>query len=471
VISNARVRPHRWSLVLVFLTLLVLGALHVPSPLEAQQCDEPECDTTAPTVSVTGGNTQNAVVSVTVTWCDDISVDGTTRSIKLNGTEVSSGFNYAASTPTLDCPDRWISTGNVTLSPGSNTIAATVNDQIGNTGTGSNEYILANGFVAVTPKGATITRPRLATLSDTFSVMNLGSTTAWFKLAATCSGSLSSCTATDSVEVMADSTKRVAVSYQSGTLPAGTGTLRLRARLSTDSTVADSGWMSVSPAKSMIVDASVNQTDMMDMRLCAYACFTNVYTHSTVPYFSGDQPRSITLVNNSLRVFTYPFIHVDLTFLPQSPAVDRIELLVRDSVNPSQPLSLQGGSNNTYGPVYFSRNNSDVSNIPIRIGTMIRQDQYGANNWTLTHGTGIHPMTVTVIAVRNTYSDTTTLTIPLLILREPPGAVARGWYIAGMQRLLPQSGGRMVVAEADGSAFVYKYDSLSRQAISVLKAI
>ena len=298
-------------------------------------------------------------------------------------------------------------------------------------------------------------------LSDTFSVINLGSTAATFKLLPTCSGGVSSCSTLDSVQVMADSTKRVAVSYQSGNMSAGNGVVRLRARLSTDSTVADSGSITVSPAASMTVDGTVNQTDLQDMRLCAYACFTNIYSHSTVPYYSGDQPRSVTLVNNSLRVFTYPFIHVDISFLPQSPAVDRIELLVRDSANPSQPLSLQGGSNNTYGPVYFYRNNADTSSSPIRIGTMIRQDQYGANNWTLTHGTGIHPMTVTVVAVRGTYSDTATLTIPLLILREPPGAVARGWYVAGMQRLLAQSGGRMVIAEADGSAFVYKFDSLS----------
>lgn len=453
----------RWSTAtavsILAVVLLFVAGLCIPVPAYAQGCEQgPECDTVSPTVTVSGGNTQNQVVTVTIDWCDNLSLNGDTRSIKLNGTDVTGSLDYTAASATSGCAVHRTSTGDLTLSPGINTIVATIEDVIGNIGTGSNSYVYANGFVSVTPKGVTVTRPRLAALTDTFSVTNLGSTTATFKLAATCTGGASSCATLDTVRILPDSTKRVAVSYQSGSISAGSGVVSLRARLFTDSTVADSGSIAVSPAQSMIVDASINANEAQDMRLCAYACFNNIYARSTVPYYSLDQPRGVTLVTNSLRSFTYPYVHVDLTFLKQSPAVDRIELLVRDSANPAQALSLLGGSNNTYGPVYFSRNNADTSSSPIRIATMIGSN--GDNDqWVVQHGTGIHPLTVTVIAVRSTYSDTATVTVPLLIVREPPGAVARGWYVAGMQRLLPQSGDRVIIAEADGSAFVFRYDS------------
>src|SRR5215210_4609306 len=55
----------------------------------------------------------------------------------------------------------------------------------------------------------------------------------------------------------------------------------------------------VTPPHILQVDASANNGDLISPSLCAAACFAATYSFSTVPYFSLDQPRNVTLVYNS----------------------------------------------------------------------------------------------------------------------------------------------------------------------------
>lgn len=118
--------------------------------LEADICDlADQCasdpasytlDTGAPTVTITpsGGTYNEADLSVTVDWCDDQSLDGSSRQIWLNGNDVTSDFSYTSGS--ASCGDSKTSNGTVTLDAGENTLTASIEDEAGNSDSASTTY-------------------------------------------------------------------------------------------------------------------------------------------------------------------------------------------------------------------------------------------------------------------------------------------------------------------------------------------
>jgi RHS repeat-associated protein len=430
-----------------FLSFIAFTGLltFVPSVAFAQGCEE-NCDTEPPTVTPSFDQALLPVDTVRITWCDNVSLVSGSKYVTLNSVNITSAFSYT--TPAGSCTAFAISVGAATLSPGTTySLFATIEDNDGNIGTGTAQYTAPNGWVAVNPKGLTLSKPQQSSgFSQPFTVHNLGSTAAYFKLVRTCVSPVTSCgTVPDSIQINGTDSSVVSVTYSTSSPDAATGTIKLRARLRTDTTVADSTTVSVTLLKSIIVDGSPNNNDAQNMRLCAYSCFANIYSHATVPYFSLDRPRAVTIVWNSMRNYTHPFLHFDISFVSGAPAVDTLELTVKDSAT-GTAIKVQGDDNGHRGIVYFKRGSGSV----VRIGTVITDDA-----WILPKATGIIPVEVTVKAIRATYTETVTLVVPLLIVREPAGAVTRGWYVDGIQRIHPQSGGRILVVESDGSAFVF----------------
>ncbi len=275
----------------ILAALALIVSVAAPSTVAAQPCDNTGCDPNPPTVSVSGGTVINPSVTITITWCDDNALVGGTRTVTVNGVDVTSQFNFSGTTG--PCYDDAISTGTVTLSPGLNTVVATIEDYVGNVGTGSNQYTVLNGGVTVMPKALPITRLARKTFSDTFQVTNIGVNSASFNLNVThCTGVATSCSITTSspITLAASATGNVVVQYTAANTP-GTGGLGIRARLTTDTTVADSGSFVLTTQNSLVVDASINNDDARDMTLCAYSCGTAVHAVSTVSWFSGNVTR------------------------------------------------------------------------------------------------------------------------------------------------------------------------------------
>ena len=217
-----------------------------------------------------------------------------------------------------------------------------------------------------------------------------------------------------------------------------------------DTTLADSATVTVNTQNSLLVDASFNTTDIRSLALCEENCFTAVFEQSTVPYISLDRPRGINLVHNSAWMFDRPVLHFDITHLSGAdPNITEYRLTVKDSAT-SNPIVLAGGSGSNY-VVKFTRNNSDATGLAFRMSTFF-QDV----SWALPlKPTGIYTLYAYIDAVRSGYTETDTIKVPLLYVREPAGYVARGWYVSGLQRLHVMTGNRVIITEPGGSAFVF----------------
>ncbi|MGH9894145.1 MAG: hypothetical protein ACREA0_19620, partial [bacterium] len=88
----------------------------------------PEARLLAPTAAV-----YVASPTIKIGWCDNNSLNGSSRSIKVNGVDRTSSFDYVTGSEPADCTVRATSTtSSVSLSIGSNVVAASICDNAGN---------------------------------------------------------------------------------------------------------------------------------------------------------------------------------------------------------------------------------------------------------------------------------------------------------------------------------------------------
>ena len=75
--------------------------------------------------------------------------------------------------------------------------------------------------------------------------------------------------------------------------------------------------------RDFISDISLTNNDFQSTALCRESCFAATYAFSTVPFFTLDEPRSVTLSYNGDRAFPRPFFFV--TVAPDYGAADIAE--------------------------------------------------------------------------------------------------------------------------------------------------
>ncbi|MGH7720550.1 MAG: hypothetical protein ACREON_17095, partial [Gemmatimonadaceae bacterium] len=211
---------------------MLTGLVVLTSALAAQFEDFP------PTFVINpgGGVVTSPNLSFTVDWCDDHGLDPSSEWVKLNGVTVST----SGTTSSEFCFSKWRTTGTVTLALGLNTLEARICDFSLQCATDYQHYTYTN--VAVTPDNVGITQPqRTSGLTKRFLIHNIGSTSGTFNLTAACSGNVSGCSVQSSITLGGGASDSVAVTYQTDAV--GSGTVKLRAELSTAPASKDSGYV------------------------------------------------------------------------------------------------------------------------------------------------------------------------------------------------------------------------------------
>lgn len=191
------------------------------------------------------------------------------------------------------------------------------------------------------------------------------------------------------------------------------------------------------------VSTAFTNNDNQDLALCAASCFSAVHAQSTVPYISLDQPRSLTLVYHGDRVALRPFIYADVSLGTGHPASP-------------QRYWLEAKINNA--TVTFLNNETRLRfSIPTPTSTTVRlAGQFDATPY-VTNGTGAYTLQIVVGVDYATTTESRTIATKLLLVDERKSPIARGWTIAGLQRIYPQTDGSVVLTEGDGSALYFAY--------------
>jgi RHS repeat-associated protein len=249
--------------VLVILLAAIGAVLFVPgaaAPAAAQCTDLLLCGGgSGPGVSIDpdGGSWSASAASmqvvVTITWCDEnTGLSASSRKVYLDGADVTSSFGWGTTDPVPGCFTVASSTGVVTLTPGSHTLTASINNSAGQTGTGTATYSYTqttppppafNYQVSVTPDAKPITRGAGLRATERFVVANTGSGSMSVAMAPTCSGAgATSCGASlHAITIPAGGIVSVGVNYRTGS-ERTTATVGLAAWRSGDSAaVNDAG--------------------------------------------------------------------------------------------------------------------------------------------------------------------------------------------------------------------------------------
>jgi YD repeat-containing protein len=298
---------------------------------------------------------------------------------------------------------------------------------------GTDEFpMLVNFAVSVTPDGARINQPHDVTgRTATFLVINTGTCPDTFNFTSSVTGPISGVTLSKQSWPLAPGAgTTVTATYNVGA--SGTGVLTVTATGA--STNNGSYTVTVVPAGAPVVDATPYNYGKQDYALCAVGCFATVYTQSTVPYFSFDTPRDVTLVYNSDRVNPRPFVHVNVTpdiSYGQTPTEYRLQVKV-----------------------------SGVTKTLVNGDTLLRFTYPGSPKVRLggqfdaaSYATGVYDMDILVTALYQAGPITNDVVTKLVVVNETNAAVAGGWTLGGIQKLYSYVDGALVTEGDGGSVY------------------
>jgi RHS repeat-associated protein len=184
-------------------------------------------------------------------------------------------------------------------------------------------------------------------------------------------------------------------------------------------------------------------SDHQDVALCATACFAVHHIQSTVPYFSGNQPRSLRFAYNGDRAHPRPFIYADVS-LPFSPAPQKISFRVKDvQTNAFLPF-VSGGEEPSKTTIWFSGNAGHT----VRVGGQIDARSYP---------TGARDIKV-VVTYYYASGDPQEFVhdAVLIVVNEANSPIAKGWTVVGVPRLYVRADSSALMTDGTGSATFFR---------------
>ena len=443
---TTRTPPWRLLPYLAAVAALAAAALQ-PSRLLAQTCDptvltcqEPPSVAISPPGDTWTGTAQTMTLPVQVEFCRS----GTgpfasgSESYTLDGTPVNL-------TPGAVANGCFTSTGSLILTVGSHTFTASKTTGSA-TGTASETYVYALAppvpGVAVTPDGSAVKRPGSYATTESFTVSNAGTGTGSYTVQAACSGAAVSCSASRTTfDLAPGASASVGVNYVPNGAQGATGTVWLKAWLTAQTSVRDSGSYALTVDTLGLRGKQGLRPDMrrLDRDVCvilaagpasAFECGDLRLVHDLPGVRLLNRSRAPALVYSSQHALPQP-IFVAYVAPAAGTRPDTIRAVL--TVN---------------GVNYSGRWPGWPSDTTKRIAVMLPD----------TLPTGVHGYTLTVTGTWNSGAPAQsiyTATNEFVVVNRQRSPFGAGWWLAGLERLVPASNNRWLWVGGDGSYHVY----------------
>lgn len=424
-------------------------------------------DKTPPVVliSPSGPTVSSPSVSVTITWCDNLSLDMGSHRVFLNGADITSSFTYQTITM-IGCGAAAKSVGTAYLRQGqqSDTLEGFIVDNALNSGSSTVTYSYVYSpptpapqyAVSVTPDNSTAIVQASTSNNVKFVVhntgKNLGGQSVTDSLSVSCTGTglPSGCSlGANLVTLTADSAVVSTVSFTPGG-GGTTGRIRLLAIQRGQPTVVDSGWVNLTvsalAAAAPTVDvASVNPGTAVDRSLCltvaagergARECGDLRVVHPLPSIRTLNKERTPVLLYNSQFAHPYPIVAANVT-------------LANGTLPPDTILATL----HIAGVNYTSR----WPGTGMQAGTT-RRIAVGFDG--IAMATGSYPYTMTVTNIYNashSQLSSAAMTDTLLLVNRSASPYGAGWWLAGLEQLffVTSDTSRVLWVGGDGSTRLY----------------
>ncbi len=186
------------------------------------------------------------------------------------------------------------------------------------------------------------------------------------------------------------------------------------------------------------VSTAFNTFELGGPAVCEASCFAATKAVSTVPYFSLGEPRNVTLIYNGDQVAARPFIYADAYFQSTPSGFQEYWLEAKDS-------------SGAY--ITFVNGDTRLRFVPTTTSQRVRlvgEFDAVARGYT----TGVYPITIIATANYASGVEVQTFATKFMVINERSSSIARGWTVAGVQRLYAQGAGALITA-GDGSAVFF----------------
>lgn len=229
-----------------------------------------------------------------------------------------------------------------------------------------------------------------------------------------------------------------AFATSTGTVPLTLGPNTLQAGITDDAFNEGTGSASYTLNNGYItIDGSFNNNENQRLAACEASCFAAVYAQSTVPYVSMDAPQGVTLIYHGDRAFPMPFVYVDVTgFTSDTPTIQ--EYWLEANVN---------------GALVTFRN----TETRLRFAGQQDVRRFGGQLDMRDLATGMYPLDIILTTVFAGATEAKTISSQLLVVNDSSSKIARGWQVAGVQRIHDRlgDGTQLVITGGDGSGAHY----------------
>jgi RHS repeat-associated protein len=405
-------------------------------------------------------------------FCDDHGLNPGSQQVLWNGNDVTSSFPYQAGTGQAPyCTYHGTSSGSISAQAGLNTLSVKMCESLY---TGGPSVPLCSTTtkqiryrdVDVTPASQVLDKaPNRAGQYVDFLVAQLGTTgnpgNTNFAVTVTCSGYISNCTPSSSSLTFSGSLQTpqpLRVTFTTGAQDS-IGSIQVVVAATNNAEDRSIAGASISNRYPQVltVGTAQNNNDNQVTAACALDCFAATAAVSTIPYYSMDAPRSVTLAYNGDRVGARAFVYTDVSLGAAADPVSSFTIDVRGASTNARIPFVNGDSVLTFGP-------GASATQAVRLAGQLDMSSQRVSANAAPGVTGVYPVSVLVTAnfrdavdTSKHYSQSQTITMKLMVVNEQNSAVARGWTVAGVARLYEQSttDSSALITEGDGSAIYF----------------
>jgi RHS repeat-associated protein len=434
----------------LLLAFVLLPALRAQAPIE---------DVTPPviTMPVTGGYT-TATVVINIQF-SDYSFDPASMVESVKGVNVTSAFTFVLGPlcpPKTTCLRTASASGMIHLDSGTNNFHVELCDNDGNCGAKDAVYTYTPPsptilqLVSVSPSYQLIDAERGFSYNQTFTISNGGTLSNTYTITRTCAAAViaSGCTpATSSKTIAAGQSDTAIISFVAKSTAGAVGQLKLRAVLASDSSVRDSGLVDVqiaTVATPGIVVANVNPGESVERGLCltisvhsgAYECGDLRLDYAFPGVRTMENYRAPTLIYRNQLAHPIERVAAEITLPNDGRIPDSVtaKLLVTRAGSP-----VQVDAEKWTGSDWWAGSTRHVTL------------SYDA----ISDSTGLYQYSIQVGRWYGATMESNSVASDLVVVNRSTSPFGAGWWLAGLERLIPLTGSKWLWIGGDGSTRVF----------------
>jgi len=274
-----------------------------------------------------------------------------------------------------------------------------------------------------------------------FTVQNTGGCSDSYTFSSSTTGSVNSSVSLNPTSSTLPAGYSVVVTATYSVGSPGTGTVKLTAQ---GVSVGQGTYFITVPSNGPIISLAPHDGDYRDVTKCVANCFDAVAGYATPPYFSWDAPHSVQLVYRSAQAHPMGVVQVNAW---DTTTVHPVKMSVQLKRSSGALVPFRNGSTE----LFFACDSTGGAVSCDSTWNRLAAQFYDS---TLTTSDSAYTVVIRSYRADQTFRENNT-PARIFIVNESASPFGAGWSIAGVQHLLTQPDGTIIITEGNGSIALF----------------